>query len=460
MTRPQGTPGAEAAIRYVLAAGFLAVLALSLPGHMTYDSLAQLREGRLGIHETWGPMVYAAILGFFDHLSPGPNLYVVASGLILFGALARMTRLRPSASWWGVAAAALLVLAPQLLIYQGVVWKDVLFANLSVAAFVLLAGVTRDWPVAPRPWLTLGLIVLALAVAAQVRQNGVISAVFAALILAWSVRRDSPWAALRWGGGGFLAVLATAFIIGWLSTPPGPQGKAPTQVGVRILQHYDLVGAAAHDPHLRFDRIADLSPSTDAALRTRLVKFYSPERVDYLGAPGADLRQVWQLSDKVIGLQWRETILRHPGPYLRHRLSVFRWVLLTPAIDSCVPYATGVVGSDALADQLGLAKGQDATDRSLNNYASWLLDTPVFSHLTYVLIALIVAGILLVRGQPQDLAVVGLLGSALAFTASFLVISIACDYRYLYFMDLAALAGLFYLAIDPPVAELRQRFGR
>lgn len=457
MARPRAPLGAETAVRYVLAAGFLVMLALSLPGHMTYDSLAQLREGRLGVHETWGPVVYAAILGFFDHLSPGPNLYVVASGLILFGALASLTRLREAVSWWGVAAAGLLVLSPQLVVYQGIVWKDVLFANLSVAAFVLLARVARDWPGDRRPWLALGLVVILLAVAAQVRQNGLIAALAAAAAMAWTVRREGAWASLRWGGGGLVAVLAASFVIGWLATPAGPAGKPPTQVGIRILQHYDLIGAAKADPGLRFDRIAEVSPSAETALRTRLVRFYSPERVDYLGSPGADLRQIWQLPDRVVGAQWRAVILRHPGPYLAHRWQAFGWVFLTPAIDSCVPLATGVTGSDPLADQLGLAKGLDATDRSLNNYASWLLDTPVFSHLSYALIAVLVAGLLLVRRQPQDMVIVGLLVAALGFAASFFVISIACDYRYLYFLDLAALAGLLYLAIDPPLDELGLR---
>jgi hypothetical protein len=35
--------------------------------------------------------------------------------------------------------------------------------------------------------------------------------------------------------------------------------------------------------------------------------------------------------------------------------------------------------------------------------------------------------------------------------SSFFIISIACDYRYLYFTDLAALAGLIYAAVDPPM---------
>ena len=45
--------------------------------------------------------------------------------------------------------------------------------------------------------------------------------------------------------------------------------------------------------------------------------------------------------------------------------------------------------------------------------------------------------------------VAALLAGALAFTASFFLISIACDYRYLYLLDLAALTGVLYLALDP-----------
>jgi hypothetical protein len=44
----------------------------------------------------------------------------------------------------------------------------------------------------------------------------------------------------------------------------------------------------------------------------------------------------------------------------------------------------------------------------------------------------------------------------MAFAASFFIISIACDYRYLYFADLAALAGLLYAAVDPPLPWLKR----
>jgi hypothetical protein len=46
------------------------------------------------------------------------------------------------------------------------------------------------------------------------------------------------------------------------------------------------------------------------------------------------------------------------------------------------------------------------------------------------------------------------MGAALMFAGSFLVISLACDYRYLYFLDLSAITGVLYLALDP---RLRRR---
>lgn len=51
---------------------------------------------------------------------------------------------------------------------------------------------------------------------------------------------------------------------------------------------------------------------------------------------------------------------------------------------------------------------------------------------------------LLRRGTGPDLAVAGLLAGALLFALTFAVISIACDYRYLVFLDFAAMAGTLH----------------
>ena len=90
------------------------------------------------------------------------------------------------------------------------------------------------------------------------------------------------------------------------------------------------------------------------------------------------------------------------------------------------------------------------SDRELYNYASWFFDTPVFAHLAYVATSLVLAGLLLRRRAPADIAIAALQLAGVGFAASFFIITLACDYRYLYFTDLAAMAGLIYATIDPP----------
>jgi hypothetical protein len=59
------------------------------------------------------------------------------------------------------------------------------------------------------------------------------------------------------------------------------------------------------------------------------------------------------------------------------------------------------------------------------------------------------------RGAPADLAIAWLLVGAGLFTLTFFVISLACDYRYLYLLDLAAMTGAFQAALGS-----HSRFGR
>ena len=74
------------------------------------------------------------------------------------------------------------------------------------------------------------------------------------------------------------------------------------------------------------------------------------------------------------------------------------------------------------------------------------IGTPVLSHLLFAALALVLMILLLRRGQGSDIAVAGLAAAGLVFCLSFFVISIACDYRYLYFLDLAAMTGALKLA--------------
>jgi hypothetical protein len=133
-------------------------------------------------------------------------------------------------------------------------------------------------------------------------------------------------------------------------------------------------------------------------------------------------------------------------------------VLATPRLDLCVPIHLGIQGPPDIERKLGLQDGERPRDGRIYAYAQRWFATPFYSHLTYAALAAAVAGFLLVRREPADIPIAGLMVAALLFTASFFVVSVACDYRYLYALDLAAMTGSLYVALDPSLR--RRRAGR
>ena len=440
---------ARSVFRGVVAAGFLAMLGANLPGHLSYDSVAQLSEGHFHVRETWGPALYSWLLGFFDGIVPGTALYVVASGLLFFGSLWSFADRRGAASWLAVPVAALILLTPQVMIYQAIVWKDVMFANCAIAGSVCLAHAARDWSQAWRRWLFLAAALVLLAAGSDVRQNGIIAAILACMALGWIAGRGSWRRGIVWGVVGFGAVLVTAQSLTAMAMPKNAPKDTAGATGVRIVQNYDLIGAAALDPSYRLPILAAADPVNTKTVLDRAKLDYSGRRVDFVDRDPVIGDALNKLPNGPTQAQWFDLIRNHPALYLRVRWEDFRWVFLAPVIDWCLPVYVGV---DAPVEKLGPLKMEHRfvlADKQLNNYTSWFLDTPVYWHATWAAISLVLAGLFLWRRRPEDIALAALQLAGVGFTASFFIISIACDYRYLYFTDLASMTGLIYAAVDP-----------
>ncbi|HEX3699519.1 MAG TPA: hypothetical protein VHV27_02480 [Phenylobacterium sp.] len=438
----------DRALRLVLAAGLLLMLGANLPGHLSYDSVAQLHEGHFHVRETWGPAIYAWLLGLFDAVIPGTSLYVAASGLLFFASLAGLAAARGRVSWLAVAFAVLMALTPQVLIYQGIVWKDIAFANAAIGGCACLAQAFARWDERRSRWLWLASALLLLSAGSLVRQNGALLAIICAIALGWVGGRGRWRRGLLWGGGGLVVLFAAIELISIVAVPQFGAPETGAKVGVRIVENYDLMGAVALDPSYPLAAIQKANPSAAETIRVRGPLNWSPDRIDWLDRDTTLGLALEAVPDPVATRQWLDLILHHPKLYLRLRWADFSWVFLTPQIDRCLPVYTGIDAPAEKMQPLGLVHRYSRADAQLTNYDSWYLDTPVQMHWVYALAALAVAGLLLIRRQPADLAVAALMLGALAVTASFFVISIACDYRYLYILDMAALVGLFYLALD------------
>jgi hypothetical protein len=439
----------RAAIAAVLMIGWAATLAISWPGHLSFDSIVQLHDGRTGFYHSWHPPVMAWLLGIGDAVMPGTGLYVLFVTTLIFGSFLALLWTRPRASWTALALAGLFVLLPQFLLYPTVVWKDVLFAAAAVAGFVCLGLAEAHWEHARIRALLLGASFLLVVLATLARQNGAIMMAGAAAAFAWIVARHGS--RTRGLVGGAVALAAAAAVTLTLSAELSrhSDGGEGVRTQLTLLRFYDLVGAVAADPGLPLDTLADGEPDLEALMRTDGRRLYSAERNDTLVGSPALQKALAEAEPEIIAAQWRDLVFRHPWLYLGIRARVFGQVLFTPDIDGCRPVFTGIEGPAGEMEDLELAPRRDGRDLALASYAKGFMGTPVLSHAAYAVLALAALFLVLRRRSPGDIAMACLLVSAFAFAASFFVISIACDYRYLYVLDLAALCAAFYVALDP-----------
>lgn len=410
------------------------MLVLNWPGQMSYDSVEQLAEARAGFYHSWHPPVMAWAMGLFDSLLAGTGLFILFNGALALFAFHTFAQPR-RATGLTLLLAVLVMLSPQWLLYQGIVWKDVLFADAALAGIAALARAARGDAL----WYSPALLLLALAM--MTRQNGLVIVPVAAVGMAallW--RRMAPRQAV--GAALLFAGLVIGVALGGeaLLALRGDRG-ADAAGEIRVAQSYDLAGMMARDPGFHPARLEAEAPALARLLRTRGVALYTPVWIDPLMNDQVLRAAISTAPPGLVFAQWRDAVLGHPGLYLATRWAAFTQVLGTPDREACHALFTGVDGDPGLMASLGLKRTWRPQDRLHDRYGQWLLGTPLFSHLLFGASALGLLAFLLWRRRDMDLMAASLLAAALAFTASFFVVSIACDYRYLYFLDLAAMAG-------------------
>jgi hypothetical protein len=267
------------------------------------------------------------------------------------------------------------------------------------------------------------------------------------LALGWiAARQGGRRAGLAYGAALLLLPLALEAASSWALLKAYGDGGEGARAEIQRAQLFDLAGAVKRAPALPlpiFDRSA---PRLARLIRSDGARLYSPMLVDTLEDSRALIDASGAVPAPLMFAQWEDLILHHPGVYLAERWSVFRWTLATPDISQCHPAFAGIDGDPADLKALGIAPRYRPQDAALAAYASAFMGTPVLSHLTFLVLAALLLAALLVRKRPADIAVAALLAGALAYTASFFIISIACDYRYLDFLDLAAMSGALYWA--------------
>ncbi|HEX4095713.1 MAG TPA: hypothetical protein VHX64_03245, partial [Caulobacteraceae bacterium] len=299
----------------VLTLGAAISLAMNLPGHMSYDSVLQLAQGRAGIYNNWHPPVMAWLLGLFDSVVRGTALFVVFNTLLLYGGLAIAALAPPRTTWLAAPLLVIWAAIPDGLIYPGIVWKDVLFTASAFAGFVGLVLAALNWP---RRRLRFCLIVgsfLLMALAALSRQNGLVILPVAAIACGWIAARSGAHRPIHSALAYALAPLIGVGLVmaaGNAALQTRSDGEPSQMYEMRDLQAYDLAGALRARPDLSLSRLDAADPGLARLLRVKAAPAYTPVRLDSISAmPDLD-KALFDTPDSAVPAQWRDLVLGHP----------------------------------------------------------------------------------------------------------------------------------------------------
>ncbi len=406
-------------LRIIVAALILFGLSVAVfaPGFVQYDSVGQYEQALTGQYDDWHPPIMARLWSLFVSNGAGPMLVLQLAGWWLgLGALAAaIVDRRPRAALMVLAVG----LVPPWLGWQVAILKDAQMTGATLGAVGIIGWWRLRGQAVPRgAWGAAGLL---LAYAALVRANAIFAiAPLVALLVAerWP-RRIAITVALT------LATLAIAPFINHRLLGAADSGVARTQA------LYDLAGIAVRVP---YDPRLGLSPVEVAEIRAK--HCVKPFFWDPLGEParcGTVLQRFEKTPPGEIYAKLAPAILHHPFAYGEQRLAHVNstWRFWVPArwINAAPPqgsepndYHLGQPGRTALAWQ---------------KMASPWVDTPIMWPVVWLVLA--AGGLAVTRGDGFAGA---LFGSALGLEASFLVISVASDFRYHLWPIVACALGL------------------
>lgn len=430
------------ALRPVIFAGAalllcIAALALFWPGVAMYDSVAQYDQVLSGEFEDWHPPIMARLWAVLHGVfGAGPTdgaapmlllqmpLYWAGLGLIA-AALASVDKLR--------CAVAVLVIGvtPLFLGWQGTVLKDAQMLCAMLAA----VGLVGWWRLRGRSVPVWGWVLVAvlLGYATLVRANAVFPTVALVVML---VGPRAWWARAVVALLGVGVVLAISPIINHTVLNAGKSGVERTEAV------YDLAAIAVAAPGVPTGLTAD-DVRIIAAKHCVKPYFWDP-----LGEPDRCAPQVEGLHAYPPGTLYRmlaAAIVRAPGAYVAHRLghwnSTERW-LVGAGGPGALPPAT------SQPNDIGLGNPAPGA-RPWQTLSRWTLDTPLGWPIAFLSVAVVGLAAGLRRGiTPMCDLAMALLVSAVLLEVSFLVLSIASDFRYHLWSMVATTLAIVLLVAD------------
>ena len=419
----------------VVVAGYALTVLVFYPGYVTIDARYVYADAQAWQFGDWQSPAMGVLWRLIDPIAPGSlSMFLLTVTLywLGFGMLALIAARR--SIWLGLVT-PLLAFVPPAFFFVGMVWRDILFGVVWLAAVVLAFAVAGRSPrshsaledARERAGGVQAIALLLVALGVLLRPNAIFAAPFLAAYVVWPLRFDVKRMAI---------IFVPAVVLFYALVPLTYYGllDAKRQNPLHSILVFDLGGITHFSGENQF-------PVSWSAEQTALLngKCYDPVRWDsYWHVPPCPfvMQRLERPDDLIFGTPrlveaWWRAVSAHPLAYLQHR-AAFMWQFLgrsnlvlpvwdwpDPAGYGHSPYFKPLVAlHDALQPTILFRPGL------------WL-----------VLAVAVGAFSWRARGTPAGAFAVAVTASAIVYVMTFSVVGVAADFRYAYWCVLATLAG-------------------
>jgi hypothetical protein len=424
------------AVLAAAAVGAAVTCAVFHPGIMSSDSLWFYEKALRGeIGRTKSPLlsfVWSRILALWQN----PFALLIFQNVLFWSGLALIaaaTRLGPAGSAVAVLAIGLF---PSVFGLLGTLWSDVLLgACLTFATGLTLLGMRRR----SRLWLALAAVPLALSPSARVNAVAAVPPLAAWLTASWIDAGGSP-RRIGWRTRAavsamvFMGLVAASKIFDRAVIEPD---AAPSSRALQFSIYQDLAGIAVRTGDLRLP-----------ARVHRAVPHMSLEVIRDLYDPAA--------INRLLDVRWRNSILtKDPGEF-RELVRIWRGAVAAHPL----AYLEGRAAAAAAILQISIIYYPFHVGISPNRLGLAFVHTPLYDGVVdglratrgiffrgwvFALLALLVV---LQGTRARRWSAVAVSASGLSYVAPYLLVATGGDFRYVWWLVLAALVGALLLAFD------------
>jgi hypothetical protein len=409
----------------VVVAGYALTVLVFYPGYVTVDARYVYADAQAWQFGDWQSPAMGVLWRLIDPIAPGSlSMFLLTVTLywLGFGMLALIAARR--SIWLGLVT-PLLAFVPPAFFFVGMVWRDILFGVVWLAAVVLAFAVAGRSPRKSIAVQAIALLLVALGV--LLRPNAIFAAPFLAAYVVWPLRFDVKRMAI---------VFVPAVVLFYALVPLTYYGllDAKRQNPLHSILVFDLGGITHFTGENQF-------PVSWNAEQTALLngKCYDPVRWDsYWHVPPCPfvMQRLERPDDLIFGTPrlveaWWRAVSAHPLAYLQHR-AAFMWQFLARS-NLVLPVWDWV-------DPAGY--GHSPYYKPLVALHDALQPTILFRPGLWLVLAVAVGAFSWrARGTPAGAFAVAVTASAIVYVMTFFVVGVAADFRYAYWCVLATLAG-------------------